>query len=330
MQAFEETIAGKRQSLANTIANVESTSCPYTSMLAKRAKPTNQPHTWQAEVYPAAAHEPIEDGKDVENFDSTPRYPVQAYSQKFWRNPAVSDFADEAEIAGAQGGSEMARQKAIAMIVLKRQMECRFLSAEDTYLSGKKYSTRGIFSWISNAAQTNNAVPEQVRNAAAQEYASTLALFTEATFATMCASAFIARKGPATYDAILGIYLKQKFTEFTSYQPTVANFTAVRQFTRPGESNKFVNTIDFLKTDTGEYRLHASSFLRTTTAGATVTGSHLSGVVIDMDMAALLYTRLPRLKELENKGGGPRALCDAIALHQIDNPIAMMKMTIDS
>ena len=25
-----------------------------------------------------------------------------------------------------------------------------------------------------------------------------------------------------------------------------------------------------------------------------------------------------------------RAMCDAIALHQVDNPIAMMKMTIDS
>lgn len=331
MQAFETDLVGKRQSLANIIANVENTSCPYTSMLQKRSKPTNQPHTWQAEVYPDSDHEPVEDGKDVETFDTVPRYPLTAYSQKFWRNPAVSDFADEAEIAGAQGGSEMARQKAIAMIVLKRKMESRFLSNADTYVDGKKYSTRGLFSWISNSAQTNNPVPSQVRTPSAQIYTSTLALFTEASFATMCASAFIQRKGPGTYDAFLGIYLKQKFTEFTSYQPTVSNFTAVRQFTRPGESQKFVNTIDFLKTDTGEYRLHASSFLRTTAAtGAAAAGTHLSGAVVDMDMVALLYTRLPRLKELENKGGGPRAMCDAIALHQVDNPIAMMSMVIDS
>lgn len=331
MQAFETDLVGKRQSLANMIANVETTSCPYTSMLQKRSKPVNQPHTWQAEVYPDADHEPVEDGKDVDSFDTVPRYALTCYSQKFWRNPAVSDFADEAEIAGAEGGSEMARQKAIAMIILKRKMEARFLSNADTYVDGKKYSTRGIFSWISNSAQTNNAVPSVVRTPAAQIYSSTLALFTESSFATMCASSYIQRKGPSTMDAFLGIYLKQKFTDFTSYQPTVASFTAVRQFTRPGESNKFINTIDFLKTDTGEYRLHPSSFLRTTAAtGAAVAGTHLSGVVVDLNMAGLLYTRLPRLKEMENKGGGPRAMCDAIALHQVDNPQAMMKMEIDS
>lgn len=331
MQAFETDLSGKRQSLANIIANVETTSCPYTSMLQKRSKPTNQPHTWQAEVYPDSDFDAVEDGKDVDSFDTVPRYPLTAYSQKFWRNPAVSDFADEAEIAGAQGGSEMARQKAIAMIILKRKMEACFLSAADTKVDGKKYYTRGLFSWISSSAQTNNPVPSVVRTPAAQIYSSTLALFTESSFATMCASSYIQRKGPSTMDAFLGIYLKQKFTEFTSYQPTVANFTAVRQFTRPGEANKFINTIDFLKTDTGEYRLHPSSFLRKTAAtGADAAGTHLSGVVVDLNMAALLYTRLPRLKELENKGGGPRAMCDAIALHQVDNPQAMMKMEIDS
>jgi len=331
MQAFEDNLIGKRQSLANTIANVESPSCPYTSMLQKRAKPTNQPHNWQAEIYPDADFDAVEDGKDVSEFDTVPRYPITCYSQKLWRNPAVSDFGDEAEIAGAPGGSEMARQKAIALVILKRKNEALFLSAQDTLLSGKKYYTRGLFSWISNTAQTNNPVPATVRTPAAQVYSSTLALFTEASFSTMCASSYIQRKGPMTMDAFLGIYLKQKFTEFTSYQPTVANFTAVRQFTRPGEANKFINTIDFLKTDTGEYRLHASSFLRKTAAtGADSAGTHLSGAVVDMNMVALLYTRLPRLKELENKGGGPRAMCDSIVLHQVDSPIAMMKMEIDS
>lgn len=331
MQAFETDLVGKRQSLANKIANIETTSCPFTSMVQKRAKPVNQPHTWQSEIYPDADFEPVEDGKDVETFDTVPRYPLVCYSQKVWRNPAVSDFADEADIVGAPGGSEMAKQKAIAMILLKRKLEAICLSAQDTLLNGKKYQTRGLFSWISNSAQTNNPVPQQVRTPAAQIYSSTLASFTEASFATMCASSFIQRKGPMTMDAFLGIYLKQKFTEFTNYQPTVASFTAVRQFTRPGEANKLINTIDFLKTDTGEYRLHASSFLRKTAAtGADAAGTHLSGVVVDMDMIGLLYTRLPRLKELENKGGGPRAMCDAIILNQMDNPLGAMKMQIDS
>jgi hypothetical protein len=76
MQAFETDLSGKRQALADKIANIEATSCPYTSMAAKRTKPLNQPQTWQAEVYPDADHEPVEDGKDVETFDSVPRYPL--------------------------------------------------------------------------------------------------------------------------------------------------------------------------------------------------------------------------------------------------------------
>lgn len=331
MQAFETDLSGKRQALADKIANIEATSCPYTSMVGKRTKPINQPLTWQAEVYPDSDHEAVEDGKDVETFDTVPRYELMCYSQKFWRNPAVSDFADEADVAGTPGGSEMARQKAIALIMLKRKLESRFLSSSDTIKDGKKYNTRGLFSWISSTAQTTFPVPAAVRTPAAQIYTSTLALFTEASFATMCASSYIQRKGPMTMDAFLGIYLKQKFTDFTSYQPTVTNFTAVRQMTRPGEANKFINTIDFLKTDTGEYRLHPSSFLRkTASTGADVAGTHLSGAVVDMDMCGLSYTRLPRLKELENKGGGPRAMCDAIVLHQVDNPLGMMKMEIDS
>lgn len=335
MQAFETDLVGKRQSLANFIANIESTSCPYTSMLQKRSKPVNQPHTWQAEVYPDADHEPVEDGKDVDTFDTVPRYPITSYSQKFWRNPAVSDFADEAEIAGVAGG-EMAKQKTLAMVLLKQKIEKRFLSNGDTYVDGKKYSTRGLFSWISNSAQTNNPVPAAVRTPAAQIYTGKLDAFDEDQFSTMCASAFIQRKGPGTYDAFLGIYLKQAFTSFTSYQPTLGSYTAVRQFTRPGESNKFINTIDFLKTDCGEYRLHASAFLRTTASTGspativdTISPTHMSGAVVDMDMVGLLYTRLPRLKELENKGGGPRAMCDAICLHQVDTPQAFMKMEID-
>lgn len=330
MQAFETELVGKRQALADLIANIEAPSTPYTSMLQKRTRPLNQPFSWQAEVYPDAGHEGVEDGRDVENFDTVPRHLLQCYSQKLWRNPAVSDFADEAEVAGASGG-EMARQKAIAMIILKRKIEARCLSASDTSLSGKTYETRGLFSWISSSAQTTFPVPAAVRTPAAQIYSSTLAAFDEADFATMCASSFVQKKGPVDMDAFLGIYLKQAFTEFTSYQADKTNFTPVRSFNNSGDAATYTKTINFLKTDTGDYRLHTSAWLRkTASTGADAAGTHLSGAVVDMNMAGLAYTRLPRLTPQENRGGGPRAICDAIVLHMVDNPLAMMKMEIDS
>lgn len=332
MQAFEQDLVGKRQSLADIIANIQTTTTPFTSMLGKRTKPVNQPHSWQAEVYPDVDSKGVPDGKDVDKFDSTPRLLLQMYAQKFWRNPAVSDFADEAEVAGVQGG-EMARQKAIAMTLLKRKMEQQFLSAQDCAVNSGTdgYETRGMFSYISNAAQATFPVPVDVRTPAAQIYANTLANFKESTFAAMCASSYIQRKGPLTMDAFLGIYLKQKFTEFTSYQETKANFTPVRQFQRDGNTKTLTNVIDQLITDTGVVRLHPSSYLRKdTTTGKDTAYTHNSGIVVDMDMCGLAYTRLPRIVPQEYKGGGPRAICDAIALNMVDNPLGMMAMNINA
>ncbi len=340
MQAFELDLTGKRQSLADIIANIQTTTTPYTSMLAKRTKPVNQPHSWQGEVYPDVNSLGVPDGKDVDKFDSIPRYLLQCYSQKFWQNPAVSDFADEAEIAGAAGG-EMARQKAIAMILLKRKLEQQCLSADDTAVNSGTvgYTTRGAFSWINSAAQTTFPVPTQLLTPAAQIYTGTLANFKEGTatpgsgssFAAMCASSYIQRKGPLTMDAFLGIYLKQQFTMFTTYSEEKANYTSVRQFMRPGDDSKLESTVDQLVTDTGVVRLHASSYLRkSTTSGADTAYTHRSGIVVDMDMIGLAYTRLPRIVPQEYKGGGPRAICDAIALHMFDNPLGAMKMEINA
>lgn len=344
MQAFEQDLTGKRQSLADIIANIQTTTTPYTSMLAKRTKPVNQPHSWQGEVYPDVDSKGVPDGKDVEKFDAVPRFLLQCYAQKFWRNPAVSDFADEAEIAGASGG-EFARQKAIAMILLKRKLEQQCLSADDTAANApatdpeQGYTTRGAFSWIASAAQTTFPVPAALLTPAAQIYTGTLANFKEGTanpgtgttFASMCASSYIQRKGPLTMDAFLGIYLKQQFTTFTTYTEDKANYTQVRQFTRPGDDKTLTATVDQLVTDTGVVRLHLSSYLRkNTTTGADTAYTHRSGIVVDMDMSGLAYTRLPRIVPQEYKGGGPRAICDAIALHMMDNPLGAMKMEINS
>ena len=343
MQAFELTLTGKRQSLADIIANIQTTTTPFTSMLAKRTKPINQPHSWQAEIYPDVDSIGVPDGKDVEKFDSVPRYLLQVYSQKFWRNPAVSDFADEAEIAGAAGG-EMARQKAVAMILLKRKLEQQCLSADDTAVNTGTvgYTTRGAFCWISNATQglqSTFPVPVQVQTPAAQIYSDVLANFKEGTanpgtgtgFAAMCASSYIQRKGPLTMDAFLGIYLKQVFTMFTTYSENKANYTSVRQFMRQGDDKTLESTVDQLVTDTGVIRLHPSSYLRkSTSTGADTAYTHRSGIVVDMDMCGLAYTRLPRIVPQEYKGGGPRAICDAIAMLMFDNPLGAMKMEINA
>jgi hypothetical protein len=271
------------------------------------------------------------DGQDATTFDSNPRKLIQCNGQKTWRKPGVSDFADEAEIVALDKG-EMAEQIADSLVLVKRQIEKRALSAEDTKNDdGVKIGneTRGAFSWISSSAQTLYPVPDGFRTPAAQisSGASLATYATESVLNGMCASSFIQRKGPFKMDAFLGIYLKNAFTNFSKYMPvTGTTQVAVRQFRQEASEKALVSTIDRLVLDTGEIDLHPSAFLYTDAAtGADSAYTHYSGIIVDMDMVGLAYTRLPRVVKLPYAGGGQKAIVDAIFLVMFDNVLGAMK-----
>jgi hypothetical protein len=71
-------------------------------MLQKRERPKQSIHTWQVKSIPKAGHRGVVDKKPASDFQSNPRKEVQCRAQKSWYNPAVSDFADEAEVVGVQ------------------------------------------------------------------------------------------------------------------------------------------------------------------------------------------------------------------------------------
>lgn len=331
--AFEAQQVGKRQSWANIIANVETEATPYTSIAEKRSKPAQVLHSWQVKSYPVTGHRGVVDGQDANSFDHNPRKLIQCNSQKTWRKPGVSDFADEAEIVALNKG-EMAEQIADAVVTVKRQIEKRCLSAEDTKDDNgttQGNETRGAFSWISNSAQTLYPVPDGFRTPSAQIYSGTLAAFTENGFLAQCRSSYKQRKGPFKMHAFLGVDLKAQFTNFSKYVDNVANTTPVRQFNQDAASKKMVTCIDKLVLDTGEVDLHLSSYLRTDAdTGADTAYTHSSGIVVDMDKVGLAYTRMPRVVKLPYAGGGQKAIVDAIFLNMMDNVLGMMAMNINS
>lgn len=331
--AFEAQQVGKRQSWANIIANVESEATPYSSMIDKRTKPSQVLHSWQVKSYPVTGHRGVLDGKDADRSDSNPRKLIQMNSQKTWRLPGVSDFADEAEIVALNKG-EMAEQIADAVVTVKRQIEKRCLSAEDckddngTTVGNE---TRGAFSYINNTAQTLYPVPVDFRTPAAQIYTGTLAGFGEAAFLPMCRSSYKQRKGPFKMHGFLGVDLKAQFTNFSKYVDNVVNQTPIRQFNQDAASKAMIIAIDKLTLDTGEVDLHLSSYLYTDAdTGADTAYTHSSGLVVDMDKAGLAYTRMPRVVKLPYKGGGQKAIVDAIFMHMMDNVLGMMAMKINS
>lgn len=330
---FEASQVGKRQSLANLIANIEADATPYTSMLDKREKPKQSVHQWQVESYPVTGHVGVIDGKDATEFNGQPRALVQCYEQKTWYNPKVSDFAEEAEVAGVSKG-EMAKQVVSAMVTVKRQIEKRCLGNDDTLADDgvtHGFETRGIGKWLDNTAQTLFPVPDGYRTPAASNYAGTLANFTEAVFLAQTQSSYTQRKGPFKMDAFLGILLKSKFTEFSKYSDDVASKTAVRDFRQDAKDKTLISVIDKLVLDTGVVDLHPVSFLYTDrVTGIDSAYTTRSGVVMDMDKAGLAYTRMPRVIPLPYLGGGYKKIVDAIFLHMVDNPLGGMKIECSS
>jgi hypothetical protein len=332
-QALERNQIGKRESLADLIAVAESDKTPYLSMVDKRKKPGNVVTSWQVKNYPDDGHGGVRDGVDASDFKTNPRQLLQGVTQKLWFNPAVSDFAEESVIAGV-GKGEMAAQVADALKALARKAEKRLLSANDCALEAQPTQaneTRGIFSWLSTAAQAQYPVPAAFLPNGNQIYSGTLANFNEAALVSLGKAAYKRRKGPANLTGIVGVDLKSAISTFSRYDDTVANKTNIRRFNMSNDDKALLTIIDRVVLDTGSIDLMLSSFLYTNSAdGADTLYTHNSGVFVDMDMAGIAYTRLPRVKELPYAGGGYKAIVDMMIVHMIDNPMGMFSATINS
>ncbi len=333
--AIESGLAGKRQSLSNVVANVVSDATPFTSMMPKRERPKQVLHTWQVKSYPVTGHRGVLDNRPATEFKSNPRNEVQCRGQKTWYNPSVSDFADETEIAGIKGGSEIAEQIADAIVAVAFQIEKRALSNEDTKSddgSTHGNETRGALQWILDTAQATLPVPSAFRTPTASIFSgAALSTYNQSNFEAQAQSSFKQRKGPFAMHAFLGIELKSRFSGFTQYLPNVSNYTPVAQFVNEPESKKMIKAIDQLVLDTGTVDLHPTSFLYTDPdTGADSAYTHKSGIVVDMDMTGLAYTRKPRVIRKPYDGGGQKAIVDAIFLVMFDNVLGAMKMLINS
>ena len=335
----EKDAVAKPDSWADLMAVVESDKTPFTSMLPKRKKASQVVHHWQCKKFPNAGFNGVLDGKDATSFNSNQGEELTGVSQKVWYNVGVSDFMEEVDVAGVSG-SHFNSQISDGLKVLARSIEKRCLSNEDVARDdgvANANETRGIFKWSdSTFGSATYAVPSNFQTPTGNKYGGTLANFWEDDFRLQGQTAYKERKGPGIMDGILGIELKEKFTEFTSYQANAAgtgapaNTSPVRRFSY-GDGSVLKSTVDRLVLDSGTYDLHASSFLRCDPASGVETAyTHKSGIFVDMDMVGLAYTRMPRVKKLEYQGGGYKAIIDAIFMLMCDNPLTLLPCNINS
>ena len=323
---------GIRQDLSDLIAVVDAKSCPVVSMAKKGAEPINPLTQWQADAFGAPTLAGVLSNSDVTSSDyedqAANRVLLSARIQKFRRVPSVDDLANTvSEVAGIGKKKEMARAVSKSLEMLKRDMEATFCSDQNSreQFQTDSYLTRGLGRWIQNGAQGDLPVNANYRTPTSSINATATASLTENNIQDMLQSIYSQTGKVSTYSLVCGPTLKRQFTSFTRTQFASTNVASAIRVLNQKDENKIVSTVDIFEGDFGTLELIPSLFLAadaTTNAAAVQNGR---GYVLDMDMVELRYNRKPRFQELEDRGGGPRGIVDAICALCVKSPLALGK-----
>jgi len=323
MQLSELNQIGKREALADYITNIEAEATPVASMIPKGKRPNQGLVQFQVEKYREAGHKGVPEGQDAADFTSTPRALLFARRMRLWDLPSVTTESDENVIAGEPAG-EMARQKRNSLVTLKRSLEKRLMCAYDGNIqsAGVGAAFRGLFKWQSSSNWTDlPATDTSVLMPAASKYSGAITAFTETALKAILASIYKVRKTKSSLDGFFGIGLKEAVSMFAAYTNDVSNMTATRHLNLDQADKEMITIVDRIVTDTAEINLHPHSFILTDDEdGLATDGSDYSGLILDMEMLELAYTKLPRIRDLEDRGGGPRAISEMMVSLVNKNP----------
>lgn len=321
------------RALEKVVQMLDAPSTPFSSQLKSPKDLVAQKSEIPAEVYKRRGYTGVLDGTDASSFDSQVGDLLTCRPQKAWDNVQVSDFADESTTSSIAKRQHLADQAAKALVRVKHIQEAAICSDNEASVDNgtNPNETRGIFKWIQNGAQSVDPVPAAFRPAAAQIHsAADLTTFTEQTLIDMAVAAFKARRGGvAKLDGFVGVDLKAKISSFLRYQATVTGYSPTRQVQVDQEERMLGGVIERYVADTCEINFHPTAFnLLNKSTGAETGFTHTSGFIVDMAMHDLGYVRSPRVVELENKGGGKRAIVDSIFMLRCHNPLSSMAVKV--
>jgi len=316
---------GIREDLSDLIAVADAKACPVVTMAKKGAEPINPLFQWQVDAYDAPSFSGVMSNADVTSFENKALNRQKLYGriQKFRRAPGVDDIAaNVTEVAGVGKRQEMSRSVRKALEELKRDMESAFCSDTDSQdqTTNLPYRTRGLGVWIQATAQTDLPVPSAYRTPAASIY-TTAGDPSETNVQALLQSLYEQSGRKVVYSLVCGPTLRRAFTAMTRTQFGSTNVaSAVRVFNQDIKDATYTSTIDVFEGDFGDLELVDSLFLARDASAATQTRR---GYVLPMDKIELRYNRRPRFMPLEDQGGGPRGIVDAIAGLAVQNPLEL-------
>jgi hypothetical protein len=326
--------SGLREDLADVISIVDNKNTPVTSTARKGADITNPGvFSWQADEYKDPSFDGVLTNADVSTFDdaSSTRALLSGRAMKFRRSIKVDDYTQISDIAGIGKNKSFAHAVSKSLVELKRDIESAVCSDRDSQeqASTAPYRTRGLGSWINSSAQTDLPVPAAFRTPAASINATATGSLTETEVQAVLQSMYQVTGTMNSMMLVCGPELKRAFTGFTRFAGGTDNKVglSVRTFTQSAESKKIVASIDSFSWRFWSFGYRPITIL----AKDQVEASQLRrGYVLSADMIELRYGRRPRFQELEDAGGGKRALVDAIAALVCMNPKGLAKFAATS
>ena len=326
--------SGLREDLADVISIVDNKNTPVTSTARKGADITNPGvFSWQADEYKDPSFDGVLTNADVSTFDdaSSSRALLSGRAMKFRRSIKVDDYTQISDIAGIGKNKAFAHSVSKSLVELKRDIESAVCSDRDSQeqASTNPYRTRGLGSWINASAQTDLPVAAAFRTPSGSINATATASLTESEVQAVLQSMYTVTGTMSSMMLVCGPELKRAFTNFTRFAGGTDNKAglSVRTFTQSAESKKIVASIDSFHGDFGVLDIVPSLFLAKEQASAVQLAR---GYVMSPEMIELRYGRRPRFQELEDMGGGKRALVDAIAALVCMNPKGLAKFAATS
>lgn len=315
---------GAREDLRDFIAVSDVRDRPILAMAEKAEAPGNMRIDWQADKYATPnGDNAVADGKDVDTFadKAEDRALLSNYAQKYRRSWMVGDIAENiSNIAGASGG-EAARAVDKSLEEVARDIETGISSNNAAQLEtgpNTPYKLRGLGKWLVDAAGTGrSSVTEDTVLPFNDDYKPPTASLdsnanpTESEFNDVLAAVFGQWGKQASLDLIAGTTLRQDITGYsqTSTGVTETN-SSIRTFNQDLDGKKITNSITVYEGDFNTVRLHTSLLLP----------SAAYGYLIPFDHLCVAWGRQPRVKQLEDQGGGPRGYVDAIISLIVKNP----------
>jgi hypothetical protein len=326
---LERTQVGKREMLADIIARVDAKQTPIMAMIPKGGEITNMLMEWQMDDFEDAEDLAVEDGVDVDTFDnaSPNRFRAQTYAMKVRDTAMVSDLAENvSDVAGLSRG-ELAESIMKKLKKLGRSIEAAICGDQEHQAgaAGVPYRGRGLGVWIQSTPQALLPVDTHYLTPAASIDATASASLTTSIMDGLLDSSYSQTGESDNFVLIAGPGLKRAITDNFLTRVSTSNSQQIVRTYNTQFQGKVDNVVDTYAGDFGTVEIHPSLWLAHPAFGGSAAAARFRGYLLKMELLKLMWKRKPRVKQLEDRGGGPRFLVDAIVGWEVLNPLPMGK-----